>query len=105
MKRQLIEASLNPSSPRAADWEKVFLRRHVPILSPVAHVAVLPGLGEREVYLIDLAVLGTPERLRLVRHLSERFGIPLEEADADLDAAGCPILAEDVVISGEGDSR
>lgn len=90
---------LAKDSPRYADWLLVFGRNVVEIKSPVPSKGILPGLGEREVYLVDLSALSSDQRERLHEHLARRFGGTVEEVAATLEREGLPILAEDVGVA------
>lgn len=86
--------------PRAADFEKVFGRPMVPVTTPLPHAAFLPGFDEPQlVYLLDLEwATEQGYRQALVEHAAERFGIPADEVDADLERVGMPILESDTSL-------
>lgn len=92
-------AHINGDDERAAAWQIVFDSAAVPLRSPIPHLARLPGRGEELVYLLDIEALTADQRGRLVTHIADKFNIPAEEVDADLDTHGCPILAEHVTVS------
>lgn len=90
--------SLRPESPRAKDWVYVFGRlENVPVMTYYTTLANLPDRPNSAVYQLDLARLTFAERARLVEHIAERFDLPADEVDRDLDREGCPILATDVI--------
>ncbi|MBA3716056.1 MAG: hypothetical protein H0W76_27010 [Pyrinomonadaceae bacterium] len=92
-------AILSKDSPRYADWLKVFDSGIVEIISPIPSKGLLPGLGEREIYLVDLKTLSPDQLKRLHQHLAEKFGGMAEEAAEALEREGLPILAEDVGVA------
>ena len=93
-------AHINPDSPRADAWRRVFGGESVPVEMPVPVRAVAPDGEIRLFYKLRVAALSLAQRARLVAFLAGKFGVPIAEIEADLDAEhGCPILAEDVVVS------
>ena len=90
-------AFLDHRSERAARWRALFGDTSVIIKSPVAHLAELPGLGLREVYLVDLEKLSADQLERIAEEMSRRFSVPCSVAD--LVSKGLPILADDVSVS------
>ena len=75
-------------------WQTVFGSNRVRILSPVPHLASLPGGLYEAVYLLDLAAL-TPEQLgALVQRIEVMFG----GTRAEILARGVPLLAKDVIV-------
>jgi hypothetical protein len=84
---------------RAATFERVFGTRTVPILSPIPHLAGLPGFAEKQpVYELDLEWLTADARERLIDHLAERFGGDRADVAAEIDRVGVPILEERCVV-------
>ena len=79
---------------RGAEWERVLGTSRIPVRSPIATLALLPSLGEREVYLVALDVLAPGHLEKIVAHLCEKFQLSREEAEAEIRQAGIPILAE-----------
>jgi hypothetical protein len=92
-----FQATIREDSPRAADWIKVFGSREVTLQSPFPQMAKLPS-GRRLVYQLDLKALDSEQRARLVAHIAERFHLPVESVDTDLESIGCSILGEDVTV-------
>jgi hypothetical protein len=91
-------ATINESSPRAADWQKVFGTNTVRIKGIIPVKRNVCGV-ERELYFIDLEALTDFQRLMLVNHISRKFNISRLEVERELPVHGCPILSEDVIIS------
>lgn len=91
-------AELNPNSPRAADWRKVYGGLAAPILSTMPLRASLPGIDSALVYMLDLDRIDDRARARLIDHLALKFGVPADEVGRDLEYEGVPILAEDVIV-------
>lgn len=100
MSRRPTTGMLRASSPRAADWLRVFGGLEVPLCSPVAVWARLPG-RIAEVYRVDVGRLTADQIERAVAHLAERFGRPADEVRADLlnPEHGLPLLASEVLVS------
>ena len=91
---------IKPDSPRAADWEKVFGGRQVPIKSPLPHRGSAPGHPDALFYELDLAALNPGQRWRLVEHLAARFDEPPAEVAAELMVNGyVPLLADDLTLT------
>ena len=76
-----------------ARWMEAFGADRVPIKSPVATRALLPGLGETLVYEVEISRLDASSVERLAHSLARRFRLPRKEVEAGLRAAGCPIVA------------
>lgn len=92
-------AILISDSPRAADWIKVFGGLDVHLKSPFPIRANLPGAPNALIYELDLELIAPDVRQRLIEHLAFTFQIPMDEVAAQLDKHGCPIKAEDVIVS------
>ena len=96
----MVRATIRDTAARAADWERVFGSRQIPIKSPVPHRGSAPGHASAEFYELALEQLSPEQRERLVHHLAERFEIPPAEVYVELRRHGyVPILAEDVSVS------
>lgn len=80
---------------RVASFERVFGSTTVPVLQllPAPVYASLP-IGRRLVYELDVDALSGEQRRRLIEYAAGRFGIPIDEAEAELEH-GFPILADD----------
>lgn len=94
-----LEATILPSSPRAAVWREVFGSETVPILSPLPQTAQTPR-GDAEFYRLDVARLSDEQRKRVVSHLCQKWQLRHEEVvrlvnDPD---HGVPLLAADLVV-------
>jgi hypothetical protein len=83
---------------RAKEWQEVLETTTVTVQSPIPRKAVLPGIGEALVYLLDLDSLTDAQRERLSEHISQKFQIPREEVAARLDREGVPLLARDCTV-------
>lgn len=87
----------------AATWRKILARsERIPVVSPRAVIANLPGLGATACYFLDLPRLTPDERSRLVDHLAASFGLPIQEVADDIDEHGVPIRASTCVIVMQG---
>lgn len=98
-------AHLTGDGERVAAWRAVFGDSQIYIRSFFPTLANLPGIGEAAVYELDLALLTADQRQRLVNHIANKFNVPADEVDADLDMVGCPILAEDVFVAVHNPQR
>lgn len=94
-----FRATIRQESERARDWQAVFGSREIPLRSPFPHEATAPGIACAWFYDIDLSLLTAGQRARLITHITTRFRIDEREVAADLDIIGCPILAEDVIVT------
>lgn len=92
-------ATIHPESERAASWREVFGGDRAPIKSILPHRAGLPGKPDALVYEMDLGALTPEMRERLVKSIAKRFDIDPAFVEFDLDRLGCPVLADDVVVS------
>ena len=97
----------NRSNPdRAIAWQKVFGSETIVLKSPVPSLARLPGrLTTALIYEVDIQALTGPQRKRLVAHLAEKFGYEAHVVEDALDTEGCPILAEDVIVTIKNPQR
>lgn len=95
----LPTATIDASSPRAADWLEAYSTTTVPIQSPFVSLAELPGLGLCPVFFVDLARLSAEQLERAVALLSARFRIEPAELRKGLLADGLPILAEEMTVT------
>jgi hypothetical protein len=92
-------ATIRADSERAAWWLEVFGGDRCPVKSILSHRANLPGHPNALVYEMDLAALTPEMRERLVKSIAKRFGQNPAFVEFDLDNVGCPVLADDVVVS------
>jgi hypothetical protein len=102
-------ATIRASSERAPWWHEVFGGDRAPIKSIFPYRANLSeapngptasaGKPGALVYEMDLQALTPEMRERLVQFIAKRFGQNPAFVEFDLDNEGCPILADDVVVS------
>lgn len=102
---QDFEATIRADSERAEVWRKIMGSETVYIKSFIPSAVSLPGVGETTAYQLDIALLTTEQRRRLVVHLAERFGYSPSNVERDLDTIGCPILADDIVVTVRNPQR
>lgn len=95
-------AHINPSSPRAAMWLRIFDGHTIPIKSPLAIKAFLEGMGEQMVYMLDLGALDKMQHERLVKDLAIKHALHERDVRDGLASHGMPVLAEDVGVSFDG---
>jgi hypothetical protein len=77
----------------------VFGTDTVHLRSPFPREANLPGNEVKLIYELDIDLLTTDQRQALAAHLSVKFGYTEGFVNENLDAMGCPILADDVSVS------
>ncbi len=95
-------AVIASDSPRAEIWRKVFGADAVPIKSTTPRASILPGLGLRLVYDVDVSRLADQAIRRAAEHIAAKFGVPLIEAEAGVRGEhGIPLLADDVSYRSE----
>lgn len=92
-------ATIRPESERAAWWLEVFGGDRCPVKSILPQRGNLPGKPDALFYEMDIAALTPEQRGRLVQSLAKRFGYILTLVEFSLDNYGCPVLADDVVVS------
>lgn len=90
------------STERAMVWGRVFQRRAVPVVSAQAVYVRIPEYGDAWCYQVDVGALDEGQRERLVLYLAEEFRQPVDEVREYLDADGCPVPVDGVVIVGWG---
>ena len=70
---------------------------HVKSINP--EFVLVPGFDEPQpVYYVDLSLLTPQQRQRLIRHLSSRFNLPIEQVKRQLRKQDVPIRAEDCTL-------
>ena len=99
MSLRTTTATIADYSSRADEWREAYGGTTIPIMSPVAVRAQLEGAGEHDVYLLNVKALSFTQRASLVAFLAKRFKSTVEEASAQLDAVGLPIIAKDVTVA------
>lgn len=100
MSLQSTMATLSMSSERYTAWMRVFGTCRIPILAPVPQEAMRPEGGTGLFYRVDVAALTPDQRGRLVVFLAAKFHLAAKDVEEGIDGEhGCPILAEDVIVS------
>lgn len=92
-------ATIRAESERAAWWLETFGGDRCPVKSILPHWVSVPGHLNALVYEIDIRALTSEMRERLVQSIAKRFGQDPAFIEASLDDVGCPVLADDVVVS------
>lgn len=93
-------ATLRSDSPRAETWREVYGSLSVPILSPIALRAQLPGRGPSLVYLVDVRALSPDVIERVIAYCAETFDMSVEVVREGLRRGfvghdgGLPILVD-----------
>lgn len=97
---------INETSPRAADFLKVFGRREVHVKSFVPQLMEHPDFAEPQpIYLLDFDFVTEEEFERLTDLMSEKFQAARATVSAALKALGLPILAHDCTIVVENPQK
>lgn len=87
---------------RGEEWQRVAGTNHFPVKSPIPSLATLPGYSEpQRVFMLDIPEIEAATLSKIVAHLSEKFQVPLDEAEQEIRAAGIPILAADCSVMVE----
>jgi hypothetical protein len=84
--------------PRRALWMQIFPDAVIPIRSILTQRVRVPERGEVDAYMLDLDAISDDQREGVIRLISRRFEIPIEEVRAEIDL-GVPIIAEGVSVS------
>ena len=79
-------------------WQAVFDGDRAPIKSIFTINVTVPEIGTTEAYMLDLNAITAEQREKLIRAISERFSIPVDEVAKEVDQ-GVPIPAKDVSVS------
>jgi len=83
---------------RAEVWRRIFDTDSIPLVSFVPQRGDLPGKPDALFYMLDLKVITTEQRARLVEVTAERFKLDPAFVEANLDKIGVPVLADDVHV-------
>jgi hypothetical protein len=86
------------SGPRGDEWERVCGTRQFPVTTWEPIRANLPGKPNSLVWMMNLQLMDSDTLAKIVAHLSQKFGIPVQEIEAEMAAHGNPILAEDAFV-------
>lgn len=83
---------------RKKDFIKVFGTNVVKIKSPFPKRIILPSGKEALAYFLDLDLISSEEREKLIDHLSKRFNQEKDFVENNLNAIGVPILSDHCII-------
>lgn len=78
-------------------WKDAIGTTELPILSLLPEPAETP-IGLKNVYMVDLDSLTKKQHEKLVKHLAERYHLPREQVEDDINIIGVPIIADDCQI-------
>ncbi len=93
-------ATIMQKSERAPDWLNIFGRlSDIPVTKYLPDVVNLPGKPASRVYFLDLLRITPSERSKLIGSIARRFNLDRNFVEQHLDAEGCPILADEVVVA------
>lgn len=84
---------------RAALAIEVMGQPSMPLTDNQPFMALLPKIGSRAVFLVDVEALTDEQRERLIEQQRRIFGVSREEAENELDCRGFPLLAQDVEVT------
>lgn len=90
-------ASIRPDCERATTWRDVFGSETVPVKTTKPRRSILPSLGEKLVFDVDVARLDEEQIRRAAETIHVRFGVPRDQAEAGIRGEhGIPLLADDI---------
>lgn len=96
----LFPTTVHLHGARGDEWERILGTRDFRVLSPLPTACNLPGFGTPQYcYMLDIASLSAEQKERLSAHMSQKFGVPLEEVEADMVKYGIPIHERDCSVS------
>lgn len=85
---------------RRLEWLEMFGTTCLHIKSIRPEFAEVPGFDELQpVYYVDLDCLASHQLTRLIRHLSTRFNLPIDQVEQGLGQQDVPIPAADCVLT------
>ncbi len=85
----------------------VFPDKKIPVLHPLSGETELEGVGEKQIYLVNITLLRRIDEetyQKLLKKLSEKFNAPIEAMDKEFNKHGLPLRAK-LVSSVEIDMR
>lgn len=93
-------ATIADDDPRSGYWQTVFGTKTVPIETPTAKQAILPGHNTpKTVYMLALHALPHSTMTKIVQHIATQFNLPEEEIQLQLYIKGVPLLADNLTIT------
>lgn len=97
---------IHEGTERAKNFMEVFGRLEVNVMGIIPTMVNVPGFDKPQpAYMLDLAMITTAERTRLVNHLAARFQIDAAEVELLIDTMGVPILAQECTLTVENPQR
>lgn len=85
---------------RGEEWKRITGTDRFPVTSPIPSLGNLPGFTEpQRIFHLDLDETEAAIKEKIVAHLSAKFGLSPEETEAEIRAAGIPILEADCMVS------
>ena len=85
----------------------IFPDKKIPVLHPLRGETELEGVGEKQIYLVNVALLRRVDESayqKLIKKVSEKFNAPIEVMGEEFNKRGLPLRAE-LVLSVEIDMR
>ncbi len=83
---------------RGEEWMRIAGTNHFPVTTPIPGRGILPGKGERRIFLLALDQMQPEVLARIVAQLSAKFNMTEEETRDEMEKAGIPILDEDLSV-------
>ncbi len=90
--------TLTINGPRGDELERVCGTRTFPVTTWEPIRADLPGKPNALVWMMNLLLMDGETIRKIIAHLSQKFGIPEHEIQAEMAEHGNPILAEDAYV-------
>lgn len=91
---------------RGEEFQQIFGTKTVHVRSPFPQMAHLDGKSEAEsVYMLDLEMLTTEQRTKLVEHVANKFSAEPAAVEAAINALGLPIRANETVVTVENPQK
>jgi len=92
-------ATISERDPRGEIWKYVTGDGRIPLKHPLSSIVKSGPFEGMEVYHGDPSKLTEEQKQRLIKKLSQKFGIPPKEIQKDLAKGLLPIKAENVIVS------
>ncbi len=84
---------------RRLEWLEMFGTASIHVKSIIPEFVMLLGFEEPQpVYYVDLSLLTSQQHQRLIRHLSCRFNLPIEQVKRRLRKQEVPVPATDCTL-------
>jgi len=88
----MIKALLNDEGKKV--WGYAFPEGEIPVKNLVSQTAMLEGLGEEKVFLVNWEALTMKQKSLVLDHFKKRFGNSEVEVEAEIRKKGLPLRAK-----------